>query len=247
MGCPLPLCFTEIHKVLTRAEEITFLYHGSGWPWLRQEEEHEQHTQNTILLSTVEVSIEKASSSFAPQLSVSFAFQFLELLNIGPTKARRCSGLDSCSTGQTQREAIPHNPVPMSGGTTRCTRREGRSILARSAWAQAGHVSLPIPGPEQCLLSPIPNRQAAVQIQFLGNWKARAPTHTAPSSAASKLPEIRLNLPPVQSSLQHQSKAPARAWVTNGPAACQMAKKSSLNTHPFLGALNAASAYRQAR
>lgn len=112
MGCPLPFCFTEMHKVLTQAEEITFLYHGSAWPWLRQEEEHEQHTQNTILLSTVEVSIEKASSSFAPQLSVSFAFQFLELLNISPTKARRCSWLDSCSTGQAQREAIPHNPGP---------------------------------------------------------------------------------------------------------------------------------------
>lgn len=129
-----------------------------------------------------------------------------QLLNISPAKARLCSGPDSCSTEQPQREVIPHNPwspyheappdapggVSAQGGKAGALGEQsgtpslGTSRFSADTWTRA------MPPLTHSRGS---NRQAAIQIQFLGIWKARAPTHTAPSSAASRLPEIRLNLP----------------------------------------------------
>lgn len=105
---------------------------------------------STILLSTVEVSIKKASSSFAPQLSVSFAFQFLELPSSTAEHQPR-KGQAMLWAGfllhraATERSHSSQSMVPMSRGTTRCTRRSsssgrvGRSPRGAIWHAQPGH------------------------------------------------------------------------------------------------------------
>lgn len=197
-----------LNKILTQAEEIAFLYLGSAWPRLRQEEEHKQHPDyNSLQFSSRQWrSASKKPAAPLPLSSLSHLhFNFwscqAQLLNISPAKARQCSGRDSCSTEQPQREVIPLNPwspcheappdapggVPAQGGKAGVLgEQSGMPSLGTSmSWFSVNTWTRAMPPLTHSRGS---DRQAAIQIQFLGTWKSQGshpPTQLPPQLPAS--------------------------------------------------------------
>lgn len=81
----------EMHnKISVQAKEIVCLYLASAFPRLTGEK-NTSNSQNAILLQAAEFSSKEVSSPLAPQLSISFAFHFLELPSSAP-EHKPCKG-----------------------------------------------------------------------------------------------------------------------------------------------------------
>lgn len=211
---PSPFCF---RKRIIRSRHKLWKLHSFILPVLSQEEHKQQPKYNPPPDS------KEISTSLAPQLSAATEFPFLELPSLisehKPRKGQAVLQGSIPAPQDSQREKSQQCPGTASQGIAKWRRRSGLrkatrspsgSILAHSAWAAAGRVSLWIPGPERWFSSFIPenphNRQAVVQalcFQALEN-PGLPPTqsHLAPYLGVCELPEISLNLPTAWRSLQ---------------------------------------------